>query len=266
MDKVFDIFKTLILPVIAGVLIPLLLSKRTPILFKRTVDCLDRFWAIFPFIGKYIVIHKAGIHTIFLNQKDIAKYRKDKDMVRYIINHTVDSFTYVGIWLSDFDSYDKLSKSLYDILCEHSHIVVNLYFRNPELTKSDEKWLNVYYNCIDSKENVKKCVDYWIRWKSSMKDPHVQDRIKIYIHSCNLTCSFFLFNSKYDAKINQIGKEIIFFDQKLFGCSKQDSISMEINLKKTERAFYKTIADMYSKVKEDSELCDQKSFNNHNIP
>lgn len=264
MKEVFEILEKLILPV-AAILIPIVLSKRTPELYKRALERLDRFWAIFPFIGKYIVIHKAGIHTIFLNQKDISKYRKDKDMVRYIINHTIDSFTYVGIWLSDFDSYDKLSESLYNMLCEHSHIVVNLYFRNPEMTKSDEEWLNVYYNCIDSKENVEKCVDYWMRWKSSMKDPHVQDRIKIYIHSCNLTCSFFLFNSKLDAKVNQIGKEIIFFDQKLFGCPKQNSISMEINLKKTERAFSNTIADMYEKVRSNSILCNDKSFNNHYI-
>ena len=54
MKEVFEILEKLILPV-AAILIPIVLSKRTPELYKRALERLDRFWAIFPFIGKYIV-------------------------------------------------------------------------------------------------------------------------------------------------------------------------------------------------------------------
>ena len=158
----------------------------------------------------------------------------------------------MGVWFSDAKEQEKISKHIEDLLSKNTDLKVNLYFRNSQLTDTDEIWFNDYYNCKDARKRIKDCIVFWQNWKLR-HEPQTEERIKIFIHECNLTCSFFLFNSTLDDNIvNKHEKEIIFFDQKLYGCSKEQSISMEIKLKKDGNTFYKTVVQMYQKVKSKS--------------
>lgn len=250
----YDYLKDIIVPITAA-----LIGIIPSIFFYLYTKHIHNFFhdiITWPYIGKFLVVYKAGISTIFLSREDIIKYRRNPNVNEYIKSNSYSSFTYVGIWLGDDDNNNdnddkKIKECLMELLQKKQNIKINLYFRNPSFTKADEEWINNYYNCRNAKKQITRCVDSWKKWKEGMNDPQKENRIKIYLHKCNLTCSFFLFNSNRDNQDSH-GKEIVFFDQKLYNCSKSRSISMEIKKSSNPESLWGNILQMYDTIKRNS--------------
>ncbi len=247
---IVEIIGSIIIPLL-GIIVPILIAQKNSLKTKKSFrEKINRFWATFPLVGKFIIIHRAGIKAIFLHRDDIIRFRKNKEIDEYILTHAKESFTYVGIWFSDIEQYEKIGKTLRFLLEKNSNLTINLYFRDSNLTETDKNWLIDYYNCRNIENKILECIDYWKSWVDRIDEPQTRRRVKLFTHQCNLTCSFFLFNSPLDLSPRQrYGKEIIFFDQKLYACTKQQSIAMEITFHTKRNAFYHTITQMYERVK-----------------
>lgn len=212
---------------------------------KRFITKLVLVYKWIPFIGKYWAIHKSGIKTFFASQKDIEKYRRYHKIEDYIKKNTCNSFTYIGIWLSNENNRSELESAITKMLDE-PNIDIKLYFHNPEISLECKRWLSEYYDTENIQEKIKECVDGWIKFRTSIEEITRKDRFHIYLHNCNITFSAFLFN--IDSKECNKKKKIIFYDQKLYKKGKEESISMEIGNSEKQSSLYQRVLSICGKV------------------
>lgn len=200
-----------------------------------------------PFIGKFITISHAGIVTFFISQNDIKRYRHEPEMGNFVKKKTIDSFEYIGVWLSDGENLNKFQKTVEEMLNESS-AEIYLYFRNPIMCDNDKKWFEDYYSESNVCDKIKQCINEWKEFRTNIKEKDSQrsKRIHIFIHSCNITCSLFLFNIKHSSNI---ARQRIFFDQKLYGFEKSEAFSMEIKYKETRNSLFHKLLYVGDEIK-----------------
>ena len=192
-----------------------------------------------PFVGRIITINNAGIVTFFASRDDIELYRRHPSMEEYIIGHASTSFTYIGMWIGESNKFDKLKSCVNQILYNDTTIDINLFFGNPKMDKQNLKLIADHYDTTHEKVEfeLERCLLNWSEYKKSLA-PNLGSRLKIHTHNCLLTWSIFIFNESLEGWTNDKipnSRAIIFLDQKLYGCSKDDSFSMEIKYKKNTK-------------------------------